>query len=93
MTKKVSQRPEYESRKRELKKRGTGTPKNKDEVNKHEGYECDGWVSDLDMMGDPSIFQMKRLLYEYRCDERLKTKNEESTRLTDTGLVCLLLNR
>ena len=27
------------------------------------------------------------LLYEYRCDERLKTKNEESTRLTDTGLV------
>ncbi len=29
----------------------------------------------------------KRLIYEYRCDERLKTKNEESTRLTDTGLV------
>ncbi len=26
-------------------------------------------------------------MYEYRCDERLKTKNEESTRLTDTGLV------
>ena len=24
---------------------------------------------------------------EYRCDERLKTQNEESTRLTDTGLV------
>jgi hypothetical protein len=29
----------------------------------------------------------RRLLYEYRCDERLKTKNEESTHLTDTGLV------
>jgi hypothetical protein len=29
----------------------------------------------------------RRLIYEYRCDERLKTKNEESTRLTDTGLV------
>ncbi len=29
----------------------------------------------------------RRLTYEYRCDERLKTKNEESTRLTDTGLV------
>jgi hypothetical protein len=29
----------------------------------------------------------KRLIYEYRCDERLKTKTEESTRLTDTGLV------
>jgi hypothetical protein len=24
---------------------------------------------------------------EYRCDERLKTKNEEYTLLTDTGLV------
>jgi hypothetical protein len=32
--------------------------------------------------------ELKRgLIYEYRCDERLKTKNEESTRLTDTGLV------
>ena len=29
----------------------------------------------------------RRLIYEYRCDERLKTKNEESTRLTHTGLV------
>ncbi len=29
----------------------------------------------------------RRLIYEYRCYERLKTKNEESTRLTDTGLV------
>jgi hypothetical protein len=30
---------------------------------------------------------MRRLVYEYRCDERLKTKNEESTLLPDTGLV------
>jgi hypothetical protein len=29
----------------------------------------------------------RRLIYENRCDERLKTKNEESTRLVDTGLV------
>jgi hypothetical protein len=29
----------------------------------------------------------RRLIYEYRCDERLKTKTEESTRLGDTGLV------
>ena len=29
----------------------------------------------------------RRLIYEYRYDERLKTKTEESTRLTDTGLV------
>jgi hypothetical protein len=29
----------------------------------------------------------RRLIYEYRCDERLKTKNEESTLLVDTGVV------
>jgi hypothetical protein len=29
----------------------------------------------------------RRFIYEYLCDERLKTKNEESTRLGDTGLV------
>jgi hypothetical protein len=29
----------------------------------------------------------RRLIYEYRCDVRLKTKNEESTLLGDTGLV------
>jgi len=26
-------------------------------------------------------------IYECRCDERLKTKVEESTRLSDTGLI------
>jgi hypothetical protein len=26
-------------------------------------------------------------MYECRCDKRLKTKDEESTRLTDTGLI------
>jgi hypothetical protein len=29
----------------------------------------------------------RRLIYEYRWNERLKTKTEESTRLSDTGLV------
>jgi len=29
----------------------------------------------------------RRLVYECRCDERLKTKTEEFTRLTYTGLV------
>jgi len=29
----------------------------------------------------------RRLIYDYRCDERRKTKTEESTRLTDIGLV------
>ncbi len=40
--------------------RGTGTPKHKDEVYKSEVSECDGWVCDLDMMGEPSILKMKR---------------------------------
>ncbi len=29
----------------------------------------------------------RRLIYEYRCNERLKTKTGEFTRLSDTGLV------
>jgi hypothetical protein len=29
---------------------------------------------------------VRRLIYECRCDERLKTKSEGSTRLTYTGL-------
>ena len=29
----------------------------------------------------------RRLIYEYRSDERLKTKTEESTRLVDTFFV------
>jgi len=28
----------------------------------------------------------RRLIYEYRCDERLNTKTEKSSRLGDTGL-------
>ena len=34
----------------------------------------------------------RRLIYEYRCDERLKIKTEESTRLTYTGLLGELEN-
>ena len=33
----------------------------------------------------------RRLIYEYRCDERLKTKNEEATRLEHTGLSVVVL--
>jgi hypothetical protein len=33
--------------------RGTGTPKDRDEVNRREVCECDGWVCDLDVMGSP----------------------------------------
>ena len=32
-------------------------------------------------------------MYEFRCDERLNTKNEESTLLTDTGLNMTPKNR
>ena len=37
----------------------------------------------------------RRLIYEYRCDERLKTKKEESTRLSEsqTGLVVKVLTK
>ncbi len=54
--------------------RGTGTPKDETEsfVVYYESIKRD---------------LKRRLMYEYRYDERLKTKNEESTRLTDTGLV------
>jgi hypothetical protein len=34
--------------------RGTGTPKDRDEVNKREVSECDGWVCDLDVMDTAS---------------------------------------
>jgi hypothetical protein len=34
--------------------------------------------------------QVRILIYECRCDERLKTKDEESTRLTYTGGVGII---
>ncbi len=34
--------------------RGTGTTKDKDEVNNREVCECEGWMWDLDAIGDPS---------------------------------------
>ena len=33
----------------------------------------------------------RRLIYEYRCDERLKTKTEESARLAYTRGVSILV--
>jgi hypothetical protein len=132
--------------------RGTGTPKDIDEVNKREVCECDGWSCDLELMGASSILSIirntvtlartrstlllrctekterwkrksprscwgnwtpeaakkrsvsrwssnevyyeskkwelkTRPTYECRCDERLKTKSEKSTRLVYTGLI------
>ena len=40
--------------------RGTGTPKDRDEVNKREVCECDGCVCDQDTTGAPSIFKIIR---------------------------------
>jgi hypothetical protein len=40
--------------------RGTGTPKDRDEVNKREVWECDGWVCDLDVMVVPSKLSVIR---------------------------------
>jgi hypothetical protein len=55
----------------------------------------------LEVIGAPSRVQLvnrvyyesikrelqRRLIYEYRCDERLKTKNEETKHFGHTGLV------
>ena len=39
---------------------GTGTPKDRDEVNRQEVYECDGLVCDLDVIGVPSKLSVIR---------------------------------
>ena len=126
--------------------RGTGTPKDRDEVNRRDVCECDGWVCDTEVTDSPSRLRLIRkvealvkikltrdlnieekavwrkwknpplvdllfvyhesikwelkirLMNEGRCDERLKTRVEEYTCLTYTGLhdktnrvkVCLL---
>jgi hypothetical protein len=40
--------------------RGTGTPTDRDEVNRREFWVCDGWVCDLETIGVPSIFKTIR---------------------------------
>ena len=40
--------------------RGTGTPKDRDEVNRRSVCECEGWVWDLDVIGAPSRFRLIR---------------------------------
>ncbi len=40
--------------------RGTGIPKDRDEVNRREVYECDGGVCDLDVMDTPSKLRVIR---------------------------------
>ena len=67
-------------------------PRDKDEINKREIHECDGRAHDQQgfffVYYESIKWEVKRrLIYEYQYDERLKTKNEESTHLEDTGLV------
>jgi hypothetical protein len=40
--------------------RGTGRPKDKDEVKRREVWECEGWVWDLDVIDDPSMLRLIR---------------------------------
>ncbi len=56
----------------------SGTPKDRDEVNRREVYECDGWVCDLEVIGVSSIFKLirkdadlSRMLptFDMRCEE------------------------
>jgi hypothetical protein len=44
------------NRQRERVPRGTGTPKDTDEINRREVYECDGWVCVLEVINVPSRF-------------------------------------
>ncbi len=39
---------------------GTGTPKDRDEVNRREVCECDGWVCDFEVIGVPSRLRVTR---------------------------------
>ena len=40
--------------------RGTGTPKDRDDVNRRDVCECDGWACVLEVIGVPSIFKLIR---------------------------------
>ena len=40
--------------------RGTGTPKDRDEVNRRDVCEWDGWVCVLDVIGVPSMLRLTR---------------------------------
>ncbi len=40
--------------------RGTGTPKDRDEVNNREVCECDGWVCDWEVIDVPSRLRLIR---------------------------------
>ena len=53
--------------------RGTGTPKNREEVKKREVSECDGWECDLEGIGSPSMFNVIHSVVSF-CTLSLKTQ-------------------
>ncbi len=62
--------------------RGTGTPKHKDEVNRREVCECNGWVCVLEVIGAPSRLRLTRKTVDFRFKlwgECLTEEVEEST--------------
>ena len=61
----------------------TGTPNDRDEINRREFWVCDGWVCDLEAIGDPSIFNtirsattLVRMLptLDLRCEENVERR-------------------
>ncbi len=61
--------------------RGTGSPQDKDEVNRREVSECDGWVCDLDVMVTPSKLRVTRRtvplvrmlsVHDLSCEEKVE---------------------
>ncbi len=54
------------------------------EMKSHRAHE---YVAVINLHSYTLTELQRRLTYEYRYDEKLKTKKEESTRLSDTGLV------
>ncbi len=51
--------------------RGTGTPKDRDEVKRRDVWQCDGWVWVLEVIGTPSIMSV---VYYKSSKRDLKTK-------------------
>ena len=68
---------------------GTGTPKDRDEVNRREFWVCDGWVCDLEAIGDPLIFKLIRSATTLvRMSSTLDLNCEENTSRRKWKLVC-----
>jgi hypothetical protein len=67
--------------------RGTGTPKDKDEVNKRDISECDGWVSVFEVIGSPSVFKLTR-----RTTVMVRVLPTFSFRVTENAMYGLLFN-